>query len=300
VRRKKVQESESPEDFLKSEVGNQKSEKENNSAFNIPNSKIKKSKIENRKSEIKEMEVHHHPEVEKKGLKEYILEGLMIFLAVMMGFFAENIREGISDRAKGKEYIKSFVQDLRRDTASFSDVIAFDAKKMMALNSIFSCYNNIEKESKSSGCLVPIIKSSSSNRIGNFTDGTLQQLKNAGGFRLLNKSDKDSIVAYDHAARAFQNFESTIFQQRQDIVRDIYVKLIDFKAEPMLSPDSLAGNVHLSLLFSNDKALINEYFNDLSLYRRVIRTQISQLGKLSKRAVGLIKYFDNKYELGDE
>jgi hypothetical protein len=246
------------------------------------------------------MEVHHHPEVEKKGLKEYILEGLMIFLAVMMGFFAENIREGISDRAKGKEYIKSFVQDLRRDTASFSDVIAFDAKKMMALNDIFACYDNIEKDSKSSGCLVPIIKSSSSNRIGNFTDGTLQQLKNAGGFRLLNKSDKDSIVAYDHAARAFQNFESTIFQQRQDIVRDIYVKLIDFKAEPIVSPDSLAGNAHLPLLFSNDKALINEYFNDLSLYRRVIRTQISQLGKLSKRAVGLIKYFDNKYELGDE
>ncbi len=170
----------------------------------------------------------------------------------------------------------------------------------MALNNIFACYDNIEKDSKSSGCLVPIIKSSSSNRIGNFTDGTLQQLKNAGGFRLLNKSDKDSIVAYDHAARAFQNFESTIFQQRQDIVRDIYVKLIDFKAEPIVAPDSLAGNVHLPLLFSNDKALINEYFNDLSLYRRVIRTQISQLGKLSKRAVGLIKYFDNKYELGDE
>jgi hypothetical protein len=147
---------------------------------------------------------------------------------------------------------------------------------------------------------VPIIKSSSSNRIGNFTDGTLQQLKNAGGFRLLNKSDKDSIVAYDHAARAFQNFESTIFQQRQDIVRDIYVKLIDFKAEPMLFPDSLAGYVHSPLLFSTNKELINEYFNDLLLYRRVIRTQISQLGKLSKRAVGLIKYFDNKYELGDE
>ncbi len=34
------------------------------------------------------MEVHHHPHVEKKSFKEYFLEGLMIFLAVTMGFIA--------------------------------------------------------------------------------------------------------------------------------------------------------------------------------------------------------------------
>ena len=48
------------------------------------------------------MEVHHHPHVDsdshrKKGFKEYFLEFLMIFLAVTMGFFAENLRERIKD-----------------------------------------------------------------------------------------------------------------------------------------------------------------------------------------------------------
>ncbi len=285
----------------KSEIEHPKSEIKNNSEIENPTSEIKELTTDHSQLTTK-MEVHHHPDLhhEKKPWKEYLLEGLMIFLAVTMGFFAETIREGISDRAKGMEYIKSFVQDMRRDTATFSDVIAFDTKKMAALNNIFACYYNIEKNSGSTGCLVPIMKSSISNRVGNFTDGTLQQLKNAGGFRLINKNDKDSIVAYDHAARAFQNFESTIFQQRQDIVRDIYVKLVDFKAEPMLFPDSIAGNVQSPLLFSNDKALINEYFNDLLLYRRAIMTQAAQLGRLSKRAEGLIKYFDNKYELGNE
>ena len=138
-----------------------------------------------------------------------------------------------------------------------------------------------------------------SNRGGNFTDGTMQQLKNAGGFRLLNKSDRDSIVAYDHAIRAYLNFEFTVFQQRQDIVRDLYVKLVDFKAQSMLHPDSIATNTQAPapLLFSNDKVLINEYFNDLLLYSRVIKNQVVTLGKLSKRATGLIKYFDNKYDL---
>ena len=53
----------------------------------------------------KQMEVHHHPHVEKKNFKEYFLEFLMIFLAVTMGFFAENIREDITNRKKEKQYM---------------------------------------------------------------------------------------------------------------------------------------------------------------------------------------------------
>jgi hypothetical protein len=39
------------------------------------------------------MEVHHHPHVEKKNFKEYLLEGLMIFIAVTMGFFAGTFKK---------------------------------------------------------------------------------------------------------------------------------------------------------------------------------------------------------------
>jgi len=242
------------------------------------------------------MEVHHHPEVEKKGFKEYVLEGLMIFLAVLMGFIAENIREGISERAKGHEYIRSFVEDLRRDTTAFAEVIAFDKKKHEALNGLSACYDTIERDNKSDGCLVPIVKNSVSNRFGNFSDGTMQQLKNADGFRLLNKTDKDSIIAYDHLARAYVNFESTIFQQRQDIARDINVKVVGFRAERDLFPDSKA-TPKSPILHTGDKALISEYFNDLLLYDRTIKVQASQLGRLKGRATGLIKYFENKYDM---
>ena len=58
------------------------------------------------------MEVHHHPKVEKKNFKEYFLEFLMIFLAVTLGFFAENIRERIKDSEQGEQYIQSLVEDL--------------------------------------------------------------------------------------------------------------------------------------------------------------------------------------------
>jgi hypothetical protein len=37
-------------------------------------------------NQLSNMEVHHHPEVEKKGFKGYLLEGLMIFIGVSMDF----------------------------------------------------------------------------------------------------------------------------------------------------------------------------------------------------------------------
>ncbi len=51
------------------------------------------------------MEVHHHPDLhhKKKKFTEYLLEFLMIFLAVTLGFFAESLREGLADHAKERK-----------------------------------------------------------------------------------------------------------------------------------------------------------------------------------------------------
>src|ERR1700740_2419832 len=64
------------------------------------------------------MEVHHHPHIEKKMFKEYFLEFIMIFLAVTLGFFAENIREHFADKKREMQYLNSFVEDLTNDEAN--------------------------------------------------------------------------------------------------------------------------------------------------------------------------------------
>ncbi|HEY4324769.1 MAG TPA: hypothetical protein VGN20_12310 [Mucilaginibacter sp.] len=292
----KVGKSESPED----------TEAEDKPAIDKsdPHSYRDENHIRNKRtthnSPLTNMEVHHHPEVEKKGLKEYILEGLMIFLAVTMGFFAETIREHISEKAKGLEYIKSFAQDLRRDTANFSRLIAYDQTKAAALNSLASCSDAIKKKPGNASCLVPIIKVSLSNRNVSFTNGTMQQLKNAGGFRLLNETDKDSIMAYDYAQNAYLDFQATIFQESQDNLRNTFQRLWNFDADAMLSlnPPQKVGKT--PLLFSNDKALTNQFFNNLFFYNRVNNAQMSTLNKTKEHAVRLIRYFENKYDLKNE
>ncbi|HZY37755.1 MAG TPA: hypothetical protein VFE53_13950, partial [Mucilaginibacter sp.] len=151
--------SESPEESLKSNPDSYrdespKPEDENNSDLTIdgPQSEINKSEIVNRKSErrsplehlkktnnsekIENMEVHHHPEVEKKGFKEYLLEGLMIFMAVFMGFIAENVRESVVEHNREKEYIREMVNNLKYDTTRCNRNIASDQNNCRGLDSL--------------------------------------------------------------------------------------------------------------------------------------------------------------------
>ena len=53
-----------------------------------------------------------------------------------------------------------------------------------------------------------------------FTDRTLQQLKNAGGLRLLEEEDADCIVMYDRALRSLLKVESSSTQEMQTRVRN--------------------------------------------------------------------------------
>jgi len=70
------------------------------------------------------MEVHHHPQLEHKPKpwKEYLLEGFMIFIAVMMGFIAENIREAIDNHEHVQQLTSQLVQDMKADGAKLDTI----------------------------------------------------------------------------------------------------------------------------------------------------------------------------------
>lgn len=65
------------------------------------------------------MEVHHpHHPTHKKKWSEYLLEFFMLFVAVTLGFFAENIRESIAENNKKKELLESVALNFKKDMKS--------------------------------------------------------------------------------------------------------------------------------------------------------------------------------------
>jgi hypothetical protein len=143
------------------------------------------------------MEVHHHPEVEKKGFKAYLLEGLMIFLAVTMGFFAESLREHISDNNREKEYIRSFAEDLKKDTAALHYSMRRLNHDVKACDSIIRWYATNKLMQKPDSVIVLMSFDAGHSVDVFFNDRTSSQLKGTGSMRLIrNKAIADSMLKY--------------------------------------------------------------------------------------------------------
>ncbi len=64
------------------------------------------------------MEVHAHTHTPRKKWTHYFWEFLMLFLAVFCGFLAENQREHYVEKQRAKQFAKSLINDLERDTAT--------------------------------------------------------------------------------------------------------------------------------------------------------------------------------------
>jgi len=85
------------------------------------------------------MEVHHpHHPTHKKKWSEYIIEFVMLFTAVTLGFFAENIREHIAEHEKKKELMKIVALDLQRDLKQLEFHQQDYAVKFKACDSLLS------------------------------------------------------------------------------------------------------------------------------------------------------------------
>src|SRR5215469_2782869 len=131
------------------------------------------------------MEVHHHPYVEKKRFKEYFLEFIMIFLAVTLGFFAENLRERTSDSYREKEFAQELYSELKDDSVAIANKLKLRLEKekdMDYLSSYFrdSSLTSLPRE------FYPAY-TTSAYLINSYAfepkDGVLSQFRNSGSLR---------------------------------------------------------------------------------------------------------------------
>ena len=147
------------------------------------------------------MEVHHHPDIhhKTKKWKEYFLEFLMIFLAVTLGFIAENLREHITERAKEKQYIAGFIRNVQDDTANLRHVIEFDKQQVKGVDSMLKLSHiNLSVDSNRKSFYYLAMKYFYSSSSFKSNDATLQQLKSTGDYRLIEKDHvADSLTKYD-------------------------------------------------------------------------------------------------------
>jgi hypothetical protein len=248
---------------------------------------------ENNDIPAENMEVHHHPVVEKKRFKEYLLEGLMIFLAVTMGFFAESLRENINNREKEKEYINSLTGNLVQDTIHLYYTIKENKNKIEYLDSLISLASKNMEDPVNRQLLYRFSGSISFYSRFSSIDATMMQLKNSGGLQYIRHNHiADSIAKYDQEVRTIYAAEQPYGKAINDAI-DAMAGLLLFKLSNDSSyfRDSGYSTKKFPLL-TNDSQKLEIFFNKIFLERGWTQNYVNNLQDrlpYLKRLIALLK-----------
>jgi hypothetical protein len=253
----------------------------------------------NSKLSIKKMEVHHHPKVEKKNFKEYLLEGLMIFIAVTLGFFAESFHESINNHEMEKTYIESMIADLKADTATFS----MTEKNFTYISRVIDTMLIYLKSGKpDSFALNKIISENFWNYAAySYNNETIRQLNNSGNFRLIrNPAVVDSILTYDNEVTGFlvtpyNDLKSTMYAYKELEAR--VVPYAELKVDSAYINSADLKNTDKPTFISQDKELLALYYNKLFIHKALCQLFLNNLQSQKLEAIRLIDFIKKEYRL---
>lgn len=126
-----------------------------------------------------------------KSPREYLLEGVMIFVAVSLGFLADNLRDAIGERNAEVAYMHSIAEDLAIDSLRLSDNITRLRGDIAHADTLVYRYidgrrsgqfaDDIARHALNAGNSIDLV----------FNDRTSSQLKGTGAMRLV----RDTAIA---------------------------------------------------------------------------------------------------------
>jgi hypothetical protein len=184
------------------------------------------------------MEVHHHSHHPKKW-KEYITEFLMLFLAVTLGFLAENLREVYVEKERSHELISSFIRDVELNVVLMDSLIQSNKKSLLKSDSIALYIVKTKKDIDLN--VVYEIPAVSYRYLSN--NDTYDQMKSSGSLRYV----KDTVllrkmIEYSNLSKATE-FRSVI--QEYDYTKNEFQNTLN-----KFIPIEIAANKHSTAITS--------------------------------------------------
>ncbi|MEJ0032776.1 MAG: hypothetical protein WDO15_21510 [Bacteroidota bacterium] len=227
--------------------------------------------------------------------KAYLLEFILIFLAVMLGFFAESYRESLGDKEKEEQYVRSLMIDLQTDVINIEAIQKHNADAKIMGDSLFYLLS-LSNYSQSTNSIYFLGRSFSNREFFYMADGTLKQLNNAGGLRLIRHQDiVDSLQAYQFTyARVVAGQELKEVQLLN--YRDVMCKVFDVGVfETMATDGEIIRPKGNPKLLSDSKVLHNELLMRVNFVKRNNALLMGLLDQLKLKSIELQKLIRSEY-----
>jgi hypothetical protein len=168
------------------------------------------------------MEVQKHPHhvTHKKKWTEYLLEFFMLFLAVFLGFLAENFRENIIEKERGSQYMHTMVENLKYDTARCMNTLKVNIDVAKGIDSLrFQIKEAIDGKMNSNRLYYNYLQYARIYGTAAFNKAAITQLQSSGNLRLV-KNDKlanEILDYYDRRLHAVESAHDNLINKSQDL-----------------------------------------------------------------------------------
>jgi hypothetical protein len=220
----------------------------------------------------------------------------MLFLAVFCGFLAENFREHLVEKRREKEFMVSLVKDLELDTAQFNRTEKFRQNSLIDIDSLTLFFSTPRSK------MVPYkIYTQARSLTGSMyffqNSGTLDQLKNSGGLRLIhNRSIVDSIEDYDQQIRriaARDYFETTLATENRQLVGKLFKSEIALK----IRVDTTFSGKHIPAdqTIPYNEQYLDEFLNLLMSFQDLIKGNLRVQISTKTKVINLIALIKKEY-----
>lgn len=235
----------------------------------------------------------------KRKWAGYFLEFLMLFLAVTLGFLADNFRENISDRNKEKEYIQSMIEDVEEDEVNIKEAIKINNQRVVYLDSLVNkCYNFSPTSEKVFNLSRYFSQVLIHPEFIAPTELTMQQLKNAGGMRLIKSKEAiNEIIRYDSQLKKLAD-QRIYYENYQNKAIEIGTKIFNLHnlSKAFNNPSGTLSPKDFELI-NDDKLQLEELGNSVAMYKEIIKYYVVLLKEMDTQGKILIESLEEQYDL---
>jgi hypothetical protein len=260
----------------------------------------------NPNQETENMEVHKHPHhvTHKKKWGEYLLEFFMLFLAVFLGFVAENIRENSVEHEREKEYAWSLYVEFYADSVTIANKVAARLSKEKDCEYLYnyvkdSSLTNLPKEVYPALTTVFYL-------INSYTfepkDGVLSQLKSSGSLRYFKNQELQKL--FGDISVAINNVRYRNEQEYQffsNPVKPFILKHYDFSwINELRRAGDYSPNMDLINAYRKTDTIIKANILDLPSFDRVEAANMAMFYKamlVSSRTLQMNEYIKANREI---
>lgn len=238
--------------------------------------------------------------MKSKTWKEYFLEFFMLFLAVSLGFLADNFREKKSDRTKEREYIQSMIEDVKEDRANIKEVMSRNSARSKQLDSlIVVCFNYQSSDSNALKLYKHFPHVLFHPEFIAPIESTMQQLKNAGGMRLIkSKKAINEIIRYDSKVKKIAN-QQLYYENYQNKAIDTGTKVLNLQklVTTFLTKENGLYQIEEFELLNEDSLKLKELGNNIVMYKGIIDYYLALLREINEQGMFLTQTLKSEYEL---